>query len=107
MKTFFLIVVCLFAVDEYKQHKQARDKLCHITHVIKYSQGGVNKRIDENKALLQLILTQPRFTEMHPWVKDQIDLQEQYFSAIAVSADITGADDAEYCKKTEFKKEDK
>lgn len=80
-----VIAILIFRfVDVVKANMRKADRIDSIFETIKCTEGGINKRIDENRELLQLIKNQcPQLLSRHPWVNGWIDSQEQYLLAIA------------------------
>ncbi|ENP6299995.1 hypothetical protein ACD103_005176, partial [Escherichia coli] len=56
---------------------------------IKRTQGGVNKRISENRELLELIKNQHlEILDEYPWVSGWLDSQEKFLVALADKSGI-------------------
>lgn len=84
-----LAILVFRFVDVVKANMRKADRIDSICETIKCTEGGINKRIDENRELIQLIKNQcPQLLSRHPWVNGWIDSQEQYLLAIAETAHI-------------------
>ncbi|CAM7185068.1 TPA: hypothetical protein ACNV4Q_005890 [Serratia marcescens] len=87
-----LVVIAILIirfVDVVKANMRKADRIDSIYEIIKCTQGGINKRIGENRELLQLIENQaPQLLDKNPWINGWIDSQEQYLLAIAEIAHI-------------------
>ncbi|ENG3407021.1 hypothetical protein ABTY17_004809 [Salmonella enterica] len=85
-----LVVIVILVnglIKVFKANMYKADRIDSICETIKLTQGGINKRIDENRELLQLIESQcPQLLDEHPWINGWIDSQEQYLLAIAECA---------------------
>ncbi|MDX6778481.1 hypothetical protein SJZ75_23990 [Klebsiella aerogenes] len=85
-----LVVIVILVnglIKVFKANMYKADRIDSICETIKLTQGGINKRIDENRELLQLIESQcPHLLDKHPWINGWIDSQEQYLLAIAECA---------------------
>jgi len=86
---FVIVILVMRFVDVVKANMRKADRIDSICEAIQWTEGGINKRIDENRELLQLIQSQcPQLLEKHPWISGWIDSQEQYFLAIAEYAHV-------------------
>ncbi|EJB4406013.1 hypothetical protein MTZ28_004726, partial [Escherichia coli] len=60
-----------------------------LSETIKRTQGGVNKRISENRELLELIKNQHlEILDEYPWVSGWLDSQEKFLVALADKSGI-------------------
>ncbi|HFD2631510.1 TPA: hypothetical protein ACF2XS_004552 [Escherichia coli] len=76
------LIVILFIVVKY--YRRVHYRLNSLSETIKRTQGGVNKRISENRELLELIKNQyPEILDEHPWVSGWLDSQEKFLVALA------------------------
>lgn len=65
-------------------------RLASIQLTIKRTEGGITKRLDENRELLQLINDKyPELLKNAPWIEGWLKSQEKYLLAVATVADIT------------------
>ncbi|ECA9274750.1 hypothetical protein ET874_23290 [Salmonella enterica subsp. enterica serovar Enteritidis] len=81
------LIVILFLVIKYHRHFHYRLNL--LSETIKCTQGGINKRISENRELLELIKNQyPEILDEHPWVSGWLDSQEKFLVALADKSGI-------------------
>jgi len=54
-----------------------------IREVVRTTQGGLHKRIDENRELLQLLQEKaPEFLAAHFWVESWLDSQDQFLTKL-------------------------
>ncbi|EHY0578637.1 hypothetical protein K1174_001952 [Salmonella enterica] len=88
--TLFVIIILINRLSAVvKDNMRKSERIDSICEVIKYSEGGINKRLDENRELLNLIEYQyPKLLSKHPWINGWIDSQEQYLLAIAECAHV-------------------
>ena len=64
-------------------------RLRAIESVMKFTGGGIFKRIDENRELLELLQREsPEFLQKHPWVNLWIEAQDEFFTELAKSAQM-------------------
>lgn len=74
-------------VKVFKANMYKADRIDSICETIRFTQGGINKRIDENRELIQLIENQcPQLLDKNPWINGWFDSQEQNLLAIAECA---------------------
>ncbi|HGY3719385.1 TPA: hypothetical protein ACTY1T_003858 [Escherichia coli] len=87
-----LVVIVILVnglINVFKANMYKANRIDSICETIKYTEGGINKRIDENRELLRLIENQfPQLLEQHPWINGWIDSHEQYFLTIAECAHV-------------------
>lgn len=56
----------------------------NVRHILGSESGGVHKRIDENRELLELLQQEaPNFLEMHFWVEGWLSGYDEFFEALA------------------------
>jgi hypothetical protein len=61
-----------------------RDELKAIDDVMGYTEGGIYKRIDENRELLELFIRDaPGFLESRPWVRSFIQHNDEFLQALS------------------------
>lgn len=73
-----------------EKFKGSAAKLEDVIQVIKTSERGVYKRIDENRELLELLQEEcPDFVERHFWIKGWLAAQDRFLSELA---DVSGVD---------------
>ncbi|MDA8114316.1 MAG: hypothetical protein M0Z43_06270 [Acidithiobacillus sp.] len=64
-------------------------RLRAIESVMKFTGGGIFKRIDENRELLELLQREsPEFLQKHPWVNLWIEAQDEFFTELAKAAQM-------------------
>ncbi|EGZ4525061.1 hypothetical protein WKV47_24125 [Salmonella enterica] len=64
-------------------------KLDNIINIIKKSEGGLEKRLDENRELLETIISKtPKLLKDNPWIVNWIKSNEEYLLKIAGAANI-------------------
>ncbi|HGH4637999.1 hypothetical protein [Enterobacter bugandensis] len=64
-------------------------KLNSLIEVIKNSEGGIEKRLDENRELLETIIRDsPNLLENNPWIVHWIRSTEQYLLKVSGAANI-------------------
>ena len=64
-------------------------RLRAIESVMKFTGGGIFKRIDENRELLELLQREsPEFLQKHPWVNLWIESQDEFYTELAKSAQM-------------------
>ena len=64
-------------------------KMHNINTIIQHVGGGVFKRIDENRELLELMQKEaPEFLKKHSWVYLWIDAQDNFLTELAKAAEI-------------------
>lgn len=64
-------------------------QITQVKKVIERTEGGIEKRIDENRELLELLYRQcPVLLEKHPQIIGWIDSQERFLIATATAVDI-------------------
>ncbi|HAZ5517586.1 TPA: hypothetical protein J8D37_004177 [Escherichia coli] len=76
------LIVILFIFVKY--YRRVHYRLNSLSETIKRTQGGVNKRISENRELLELIKNQYEY----PWVSGWLDSQEKFLVALADKSGI-------------------
>ncbi len=63
--------------------------LSKVKKILGFTGGGVHKRIDENRELLELLQRDaPQFLESHFWVEGWLANNDAFFSALASSVPI-------------------
>lgn len=81
------LIVILFLVIKY--HRRIHYRLNSLSETINRTQGGINKRIAENRELLELIKNHyPEILDEHPWVSGWLDSQEKFLVALADKSGI-------------------
>lgn len=88
---FCLLVIALIVIFFIfvKYYRRINYRLNSLSETINRTQGGVNKRISENRELLELIKSQyPEIMDAHPWVSGWLDSQEKFLVALADKSDI-------------------
>ncbi|HDV1339354.1 TPA: hypothetical protein RHV69_004014 [Escherichia coli] len=81
------LIVILFIF--FKYYRRVHYRLNSLSETIKRTQGGVNKRISENRELLELIKNQyPEILDEYPWVSGWLDSQEKFLVALADKSGI-------------------
>lgn len=84
---FFSFIRMFFLKQNLKGYAA---KLEDVIQVIKTSERGVYKRIDENRELLELLQEEcPDFIERHFWIKGWLAAQDRFLSELA---DVSGVD---------------
>lgn len=64
-------------------------KLDNIIDIIKKSEGGIEKRLDENRELLETIISKtPKLLKDNPWIVNWIKSNEEYLLKITGAANI-------------------
>ena len=64
-------------------------RLRAIESMMKFTGGGIFKRIDENRELLELLQREsPEFLQKHPWVNLWIEAQDEFFTELAKAAQM-------------------
>jgi hypothetical protein len=64
--------------------------LSKVKSILGWTGGGVHKRIDENRELLELLQRDaPEFLAAHCWVEGWLASNDEFFSALASSVPIT------------------
>ncbi|HBA8604320.1 TPA: hypothetical protein J1145_004147 [Escherichia coli] len=88
--TLFFFTILLFRfVDVVKSNLRKADKISSIYETIRYTEGGIKKRIDENMELLQLFENQcPHVLRKNPWIYGWVASQEKYLMAISECVDV-------------------
>jgi hypothetical protein len=67
----------------------SKKKLDALMAVIQGSNGGVFKRIDENRELLELLFDRaPQVLEQHPWVIGWLASQDVFLVSLAETAKV-------------------
>lgn len=65
---------------------RSKKMIANLIHVIQNSEGGIEKRIDENRELFLTIVTEaPELLMKRPWIKGWLESQEQYLISISKS----------------------
>jgi len=63
---------------------QRRSVLDRVHLILGWTGGGVQKRIDENREMYQLLCEKaPEFMAKHPWVVGWIESNDEFFSKLA------------------------
>lgn len=82
VKRIFGIIYCGLHPRDYE--------LSRIKSVLGFMGGGVYKRIDENRELLELLQHQaPDFLASHSWVEGWLAANDEFFLALASTLPIT------------------
>ena len=64
--------------------------LSKVKHILGFTGGGVHKRVDENRELLELLQREaPAFLGSHPWVETWLASNDEFFVALASNVPIT------------------
>jgi hypothetical protein len=64
--------------------------LSKVKSILSWTGGGVHKRIDENRELLELLQREaPEFLASHRWVEGWLASNDEFLSALASSVPIT------------------
>lgn len=59
----------------------------NLEHILSSRYGGIYKRIDENRELMQLLQTKaPEFLAAHPWVKGWLESTDGFLSDLENAA---------------------
>ena len=67
-------------------------KLQCVTDILARHEGGVYKRIDENRELLELLQREaPELLAKRPWITGWLKSQDQFLSDLEGAALVTGA----------------
>ncbi|MRV70556.1 hypothetical protein GJ700_02335 [Duganella sp. FT92W] len=73
-------------------HQSCRYTLNRITEILTHTEGGLRKRINENRELTLLLQREaPTFIKQFPWVLRWLDSQDSFFIAVESVAPL-GAD---------------
>lgn len=65
-------------------------RITPLQHIIGFVSGGVHKRIDENRELLELLLREaPDFMERHSWVEGWLLGHDQFFVAVEQAVPVS------------------
>lgn len=65
------------------------DLLSKVKRILGWTGGGVHKRIDENRELLELLQREaPDFLASHSWVEGWLKSNDEFFSALASTVPI-------------------
>lgn len=60
-----------------------------LEHVLRYSEAGIFKRIDENRELMELLQKDaPEFVHKHPWVMGWLESQDNFLSELAQASGL-------------------
>lgn len=74
-----------------------------IKHILARHDGGVFKRIDENRELLETLLRDaPGLLDKQPWIVRWLESQDQFLCALQGVAPVTGAQFPQRPKPAEF-----
>lgn len=66
------------------------DLVHQVRRIMGWTGGGVHKRIDENRELLELLRDKaPDFLELNPWVISWLESNDTFLSALARAVPIT------------------
>jgi hypothetical protein len=66
------------------------DLLSKMKSILGFAGGGVHKRIDENRELLELLQREaPEFLASHRWVEGWLASNDEFFVALASNVPIT------------------
>lgn len=66
------------------------EQLAKVKNILGFSGGGVHKRIDENRELLELLQREaPDFLSRHGWVEGWLSSNDEFFVDLASSVPIT------------------
>lgn len=81
-------------------YKKIKKQFANIQEIIRCRNGGVQKRIDENRELFELIQEKaPNFLREHPWVEGWIHAQDEFLVDIEKAS---GVDFTIYTRGTMF-----
>lgn len=65
----------------------AKNTLRQIHAVLKNRGGGINKRLDENRELLELLRSDaPNFLATHPWVEGWLSSNNDFLTSLDAAA---------------------
>lgn len=94
---FWLYVLCyifamgntyLFIGKVFAEISQEK-RLEKVRKTLGWTGGGVNKRIDENWELLELLQREaPEFMEKHPWVRGWFRSHDDFFQELTKNVDV-------------------
>ena len=66
-----------------------RRVVAEVRRILGWSGGGVHKRIDENRELLELLRDNaPEFVQEHPWIVNWLQSQDEFLSELASAVPI-------------------
>ncbi|MEB0032975.1 hypothetical protein QN372_19690 [Undibacterium sp. RTI2.1] len=69
--------------------RNSKDPLDQVKYALGYAGGGVHKRIDENRELLEFLLEEiPGFIDKNTWVEGWIKSNDDFFVAIEKTVPI-------------------
>jgi len=72
-----------------KNPLKASQQLTQIEAVLERSQGGLGKRIDENRELLELLyLNAPVLMKEKPWIASWLHSQDEFLNDLAKAASV-------------------
>ena len=67
-------------------------RLRNVRRTLSFESGGVYKRIDENRELLELLGEQaPSFLETHPWVVSWLQSHDEFLCQLALDVPLENA----------------
>lgn len=70
--------------------KRSMELLTTVKGILGYMGGGVHKRIDENRELLELLQRDaPEFLKSHSWVENWLESNDEFFAALESNVPIT------------------
>lgn len=68
-----------------------RKLISNMKRILGWIEGGVHKRIDENRELLELVRERaPEFVATHPWVVTWIQSRDNFFCELAAAVPLSG-----------------
>lgn len=71
--------------------------------VLKKFGGGVHKRVDENRELLELLQQKAApLPQEYPWIEDWLRCNDEFFSALESLAMPLGASNPQFAKRPGF-----
>lgn len=66
------------------------DMLNHVKKILGWTGGGVHKRIDENRELLELLQQEaPDFLKSHLWIEGWLKCNDDFFNELAKTVPIS------------------
>lgn len=63
--------------------------LAEVQRIVSTTEGGVHKRIDENRELLELLQSQaPEVLQRNPWIEGWLRSHDNFFNDIAATVTV-------------------
>lgn len=82
-------IVVIITIGAFKGRAALEKKYDLLRNEIAANEGGINKRLSENRELIHLMECQcPQILRKNPWVYGWVDSQEKYLLAIAECVNI-------------------